>query len=328
MEQGFTKNAACGILGNMQQESGMTNFETVRDQAVCGKTCVLFKRIFVFIIGMVLLCFLGACAFKGEDAEDADAAFEADGVQLPSGVDMGEGQLDSIPEGSSDNISEGQSNNVSDERSDSISKEQSDSISAGQDEEMPFSVEESYRAILLGDGAFISADLQNRELSLANIGEAVTDDDSVRVKASQFAIVDLNGDGENEIVLWIKINDNLDYGFEILYGRDKEIYGYTLSYREFMDLKADGTFLYSGGAYDTGIGRLQLSGNGYTIEELCRSTSQYDSDNVLTVQYFENGEPCSEEEFDNALLRQEEKTDVAWYELTEENVGLAFENGF
>ncbi len=296
------------------------NFGIVREQAMCDKTCVLCKRIFALVIGAALLCFSGACAFNGEDAEDAGAAFEAGGVGLPSGVDMREGLLDSISEGPSDNIS--------DERSDSISEEQPDSLSAGQDEEAPFSIEESYRAILSGDGAFISTDLQNRELGLANIGEAVTDDDSVRVKASQFTIVDLDGDGENEIVLWIKINDDLDYGFEILYGLDKEIYGYTLSYREFMDLKADGTFLYSGGAYDTGIGRLQLSGNGYTLEELCRSKSQYDSDNALTVQYFENGEPCSEEEFDNALLRQEEKTDVSWYDLTEENVGLVFETGF
>ncbi len=46
------------------------------------------------------------------------------------------------------------------------------------------------------------------------------------------------------------------------------------------------------------------------------------------MQYYANGEICSEEEFNEALSRQNEKADVVWYDLTPENVELAFENKY
>lgn len=197
-----------------------------------------------------------------------------------------------------------------------------------KEEQLPLSEEESYKAVLLNNGDFISTDLQNRKLNLKDIKEAITDDESISVAASKFAIVDLGRTGENEVVLWLQINGVSDYGFEILRYQEGAVYGYTLPYREFMDLKTDGTFIFSGGAADSGIGKLEFSNDGYTVDKLYYSESQFNSDNEQEVQYFANGAPCSEEDFNSAMSQQVEKNNVGWYDLTNDNVNAAFENAF
>lgn len=180
------------------------------------------------------------------------------------------------------------------------SGEQSGSTASNQDENMSSGMEERYKAILLGDGDFVNIDRSNQDirLSLESIKEVVSDEDWVTAEVIKFTVIDLDGNGENEIVLWIQSNDGLDYGFEILYFQDQEVYGFTLPYRGFMHLKTDGTFYSSGGMDNRGIRKLRFSERGYTIEDVSDSESQ------------------------------EEKTDVEWYDLTPENVELAFENMF
>ena len=198
--------------------------------------------------------------------------------------------------------------------------EQPDNSSAENDGQLPLSLEESYQAVLLNNGDFFSTDLQNKKINLTNIKEVVTDDDDITVTANKFAMMDLNNDGENEVILWIQINGVSDFGFEILRYQEGSVYGYTLFYREFMDLKTDGTFIFSAGAADWGIGKLSFSGNEYMINKLYYCESQYDSDNELEVRYFSNGTPYSEEEFNDDMSRQEEKGNVSWYDVTTENV--------
>ena len=91
-----------------------------------------------------------------------------------------------------------------------------------------------------------------------------------------------------------------------------------------MDLKTDGTFIFSDGAADSGIGKLSFSGNEYAIDKLYYSESQYNSNNELEVQYIANGTSYSEEEFNNDMSHQGEKSNVKWYDLTPGNVGSAF----
>ncbi|MBD5536908.1 MAG: hypothetical protein HDQ99_14895 [Lachnospiraceae bacterium] len=190
------------------------------------------------------------------------------------------------------------------------------------------SVEESYKTVLLENGDFVSFDLQNRNLNLSDIKDVVTDDDSITVTIPQFAIIDLDNDGESEVVLWIQINGISDYGFEILRYQEGTVYGYTLPYMAFMNLKVDGTFLFSDGAADFGIGTLKFSESGYVVDRLYYSESKYDSDNELSVQYVANGDICSEEEFNHIVGSQEEKSNVNWYGFTDDNVNSVFENMF
>lgn len=184
--------------------------------------------------------------------------------------------------------------------------------------------ENKYRSVLLGKSNFICTDLGNKSLNISEIGQAVTDDDSVTVTAAKFTVIDMDGDGEDEAVLWLQINGASDYGFAVLHDLNGEIYGYTLQYRACMDLKTDGTFLFSGGAADSGIGKMTFSETGYSVSALACSQSGYDANNELTMQYFVNDEPCSEDEFNDIISGQEEKTNVEWHDLSEDNVNSAF----
>ena len=66
------------------------------------------------------------------------------------------------------------------------------------------------------------------------------------------------------------------------------------------------------------------SGNEYAIDKLYYSESQYNSNNELEVQYIANGTSYSEEEFNNDMSHQGEKSNVKWYDLTPGNVESAF----
>ncbi len=178
----------------------------------------------------------------------------------------------------------------------------------------------NYKSILLGKSNFICADLANKSLNISEIGQAVTDDDSVAVSATKFAMIDIDGDGEDETILWLQINGISNYGFEILHYQNGEILGYTLQYRAFMNLKTDGTFLFSSGAADSGIGKINFSETGYHINSQAYSQSGFDSNNELIVQYFVNNESCSEDEFNDVINGQEQKADVEWYDLSENNI--------
>lgn len=276
----------------------------------------LCKRVHVIMLGAVMLCLLSSCA-------------TTDGDSAKGGTESTKGPVENSSVCEVDNESQySEASNSPPQASADVNNEQSNSISDGYNENSSLLTGERYKAILLGNGEFLSTDLYNKELSLEDIREAVTDDDSITVKATQFAIIDLDGDGENEIVLWLLINGVSDYGFEILRYQDEKVYGYTLPYRAFMNLKTDGTFEFSGGVADSGIGKLKFLEDGYTIEKLVYSDSQYNAENELKVQYFAYGEACSEEEYNTAMSQQEAKKDVSWYELTADSVNLAFENIF
>ncbi len=168
------------------------------------------------------------------------------------------------------------------------------------DEDILPEMNQRYKAILLGNRDFVNIEHSDKDirLNIENIKDVVSDEEGVTAKVTKFAIIDLDGNGENELVLWIQANESSDYGFEILYLRNEEVYGFTLPYRAFQHLKTDGTFYLSGGIDNRGIRRLILLDRGYTIEEVVDSESQ------------------------------EEKTDVTWYDLNSENTDLNMETAY
>lgn len=182
------------------------------------------------------------------------------------------------------------------------------------------------KSVLLGTSDFISTDLGGQSLSVSEIGQTVTDDESTTVNISQFTVIDLDGDGNDEVVLWLQIDEINDYGFEVLHYRDGAVYGYTFVYRAFMDLKEDGTFSFSSGAADSGIGRLTFSDDGYSFDMIANSQSEYDSNNELIIQYFADGEPSTENEFNNIINSQDGKADVQWYDFSASNLSAVLSN--
>ena len=263
----------------------------------------VYKRIALVLLGATTVCLFSACASNDEQVNYENIGNIVENTkedESGNGVQLSEESTEQ-PQISPDISSEQPQipTNENSEQQNNISNEQSDNLSA----------EDKFKTILLGNGKFVSTEGQNRELTLETVGEAVTDDDSVAVKATQFTIIDLDGDRENEVVLWIQINGVVDYGYEILYFQDGEVHGYTLPYRSFMSVKTDGTFTFSDSAADSGIGKLRYSTDGYVIE------------NIIDEAY-------SEEEINTAMNQQDAKTDVDWYDLSVDSVNIAFESMF
>ena len=263
------------------------------------------KYIGLVLAGGLLICVLCSCTSSNEivDFDNINLNTKESTDQSRNPTDAGNDQTQNPANGNID---------------------QTDTLPHAGEIASTVSLEEHYRSILLGNADFISTDLQNQELNLTEIKKIITDDE-ITVNITQFAIIDLDRDGENEIVLWIQINGISDYGFEILQYQNGDVYGYTLPYREFMNLKTDGTFLFSGGVADFGIGKVIFSENGYMINQQSYSESQYDSNNELKTQYYVNGESCSEEVFNEAMRHQEEKTNVEWNDLSVDGITSAFE---
>lgn len=179
--------------------------------------------------------------------------------------------------------------------------------------------ENEFQSVLRGNTPFFSTDV-TQNLNINELNRAISDDDDIVTKAIKFAVVDLDSDGTPEVVLWLKVNENDAFGYEILHQQGGQIYGYTLVYRSFMDLKQDGTFSFSSGAADNGFGSIVFSDLTYTISEKAYSQSAYDANNELTISYFVNGQAASENEYLLATQQQNGKQNVSWYDFTSENI--------
>ena len=186
------------------------------------------------------------------------------------------------------------------------------------------SEEKSYKSVLLGESHFRNrSGLINESLNISEINQVVSEDDWVTARVLKFAVIDLDGDEEEEVVLWIQANSDLDWGFEILHYLDGEIYGYPIWYRSFMDLKTDGTFSTSYSAADRGVGRMTFSETGYSISEAYTYTT-FLGDGEYTVEYFVDNEPCSMDDYFDVVEGQAQKADVEWYDFSEDNINAVF----
>jgi len=181
----------------------------------------------------------------------------------------------------------------------------------------------AYKNVLQGKVPFYCTDAQ-KELYISQLNQAVSSDSSVEVKATKFSIIDLDNDGIAEVILWLSVNSNDYFGFEVLHYQDGEINGYTLWYRSFMELKEDGTFSFSSGASESGYGIIAFTKDGYTIDKITYSEVAIDSDNNETISYFVNRTSASSEEFQSAVTEQSKKADASWYDFTDENIEKFF----
>lgn len=135
----------------------------------------------------------------------------------------------------------------------------------------------------------------------------------------RFALADVDGDGQREIVLEINAGENADYGYLVLDAREDGVRSYELSYRGLMDLKADGTASWSDGAADNGFGRVAFTDDGYTFADIAHSALEADG-----VHYYAGETPIDEAEFNRLLDEQDEKTDVEWQPFTAEAITALF----
>ncbi len=176
--------------------------------------------------------------------------------------------------------------------------------------------------VLQARADFFSTEVE-KSLNLSQLKQSVTSDDTVTVEVGGFTVADLDGDSVPEVVLGLKVNEQDNMAFEVLRYQDGTVYGYTLWYRAFMDVKTDGTFCCSGGSADTGIGRIGFNGLDYIMEKISYSMSAWDTNNNQTVSFFVRGENSDETGFLTAMEEQSQKPGVSWLEFSAENVERA-----
>ena len=137
--------------------------------------------------------------------------------------------------------------------------------------------------------------------------------DNLPFSIQQFAMVDLTGNGVKEVVLQFSLAENNQAGFIVLHDQDGTIYSYPIVNRAMSDLKADGTFTFSSGASDWGIGSLILSSDDYEIKKI-----SYCEDSL----FFVNKHPAKQIDFENAVQQQMNKENARWYSFTNDNLSL------
>ncbi len=148
---------------------------------------------------------------------------------------------------------------------------------------------------------------------------ALFDPDDEYMTIWDFASLDLDGDGAEEIVLSVSGAAGDMGGRLLLHRMDGHIYGYQTDSRTLVNLKADGTGEYSDptGVSEVGICSVsQFTDTGYTLDKISWATGDYEGLNTFTVE----GQSASEEEFMTALEKQDEKANAAWREFTAENI--------
>lgn len=154
-------------------------------------------------------------------------------------------------------------------------------VSAGEQRQ----IMAEFVGVMLESGRFHARDF-DREMTVSEYCEAFGQESGITVTVPKFTVVDMDGDGVNEIVLWLLVNGNNDYGTLVLRYQGGTVYGTSFSYRQLYNLRRDGTFDYSGGAADDGTAVLKFTESGADAE----AVRIRERDKVRRVQW--HSYPC------------------------------------
>lgn len=144
----------------------------------------------------------------------------------------------------------------------------------------------------------------------------------IPMQVTRFAVIDLDYDGMLEVILREAINGQ-DYGFLVFDYQGGLVYGFDFTYRAMTDLKADGTFYYSSGAADNGIGTLRFAKDEYFIAGITYCESGNDANNNVT-SFYVNNEPSTLDAYRSAVDKWDDRIAVMWYDFTENNINAIF----
>ena len=174
------------------------------------------------------------------------------------------------------------------------------------------------KEVLDGERTFRSTYNEERDFTINDLRSFYYGDDQLLdavVEMGKLAIIDMDRDGVNEMVIYPvgKSADDSEelifqVGYLILRRVGDEVYGYDPGWRSISRLKADGTFEWDGSAFDGGTGSARFTENGFEINQITWCDNGVDKEN-----YFVDGQKATREEFDAAYDAQRLKPDPAWY---------------
>lgn len=221
------------------------------------------------------------------------------------------------------------------------SREQRPAVSAdpSQEPENPISLPDppegtvparTYREALLEQAPFLYSDDVDlyyvegehtlRYIVLSEV-PSLFDPDGSYAALDSFTVVDLDGDGSQEVVLHTASAANDMTGYLILRQTAGGVRAFPSYWRTFWDLKTDGTFYYDNWTgTEAGYASVRFTETGCRLDKFL-----YAQGEQLTYHtFFSNGQAVSKEEYDTAQAKQEEKSPAQWQEFTTENLEAAF----
>lgn len=133
----------------------------------------------------------------------------------------------------------------------------------------------------------------------------------ITMEAGPITIMDLDQDGENELVVIPEPLYNI-VGYLILRQQGDEIAAYAPGQRSIGDLKADGTFHWSSSAFEWGTGRARFDGDEFAVEEIAWCKDGLDK-GIADPRSYVDGVRVPQEEFEAAIASQDAKPGPVWY---------------
>jgi len=176
---------------------------------------------------------------------------------------------------------------------------------------------EAYKKVLQNKAEFFSTDNKRN----VYLNDFLTNEEifGAIFKVTHFTVLDMVGDKVPEVVLELSVGNNNPICYEVLHYMNGAVHGYNIVYRGLERLKTDGTFWGSSGAADNKCGKLKFSSKAYETDILGYSQSSQGDAN-LTISYFINNKPVTEESFNSFSKKQDGKKDVVWHEFSEKNI--------
>lgn len=181
----------------------------------------------------------------------------------------------------------------------------------------------SFKAVLLEGGTFYDTN-SGRDTTLSQLLQDSAPQGE-QLAVDTFTVIDLDGDGTSEVVLYLFLDAGLgtgdNYGWEVLrQDGGGTIYGYALEIPELLDLKTDGSYSYS---YDTShgfgfmfftdtdaAGRPSYDWGTAPIGSVDTTT---DENGTQRTDYYLDYQPVTQAEYESAVTIQRNKEDTSWY---------------
>lgn len=175
-----------------------------------------------------------------------------------------------------------------------------------------------YTAVLNGSReAFLSDSQVYRDIS--QLVHVITAED-VAWNTSRITVLDLDGDGTDEVVAEVLLEDWGDVDYVVLHSADGEVYAQSFSSVAFHDLKADGSYRFTVPGFSThyGYGRKQFTDGAWTYTFTAECCSDFSTDpETGTLVYLIDGQPVDAAAFAEYEARHDTKPDPIWYDSWE-----------